>query len=278
MTQELKKLIDTAIERNATTRQSNSLSPSMLNNPCARHVFYQFRWASNPPKHSAKMLRIFNRGHRDEAQMIEWLKQAGIHVTHERDGKQLGYEDFNGHVKGFVDGIVEIDGKKSILECKTVNEGTYKVISNTGLQGGKKDHYLQIQLYMYFMKIHSALYMAINKNTDDIYLEHVIYDESSIVNHIRLIAELIYTQTIPEQAHTTPKGYLCHRFGGCPHMAVCFSGVESLQTCRSCMHSEPYTLGGVEKNSWHCKKHDAILTLDDQGQRARDCAEYTKLF
>lgn len=275
----LKELIDTAIEKEASSRQSNSLSPSMLNHPCQRHIFYQFRWASNPSKHKAKMLRIFNRGHRDEQQLIKWLKLANIDIKHKKNnGNQIGYNIYNSHIKGFIDGLITIDNKQYILECKSINDATYTTIETSKLKDGNKEHYLQIQLYMHFMKIYDAIYIAINKNNDELYVEHIKYNEVDILSIIELIANLLFTQNIPEQIHNGRQGYICKRFGGCQYSNICLGCEESLKTCRSCIHSEANINSQNNDNSWFCNKHKIVLDIDKQYKQAKECLEYNKLF
>lgn len=270
--------VNHALQVNADQKQSKSLSPSMLNHPCHRHVFYQFRWASNPVTHSPQTLRIFNRGHRDESQLIQWLQQAGIVVQHVDNGNQIGYDEYNGHVKGFVDGILIINDDHYILECKSINVSTFKVIKNDGLKIGKLEHYLQVQLYMYFMKLPKAIYIAVNKNNDELHIEEIDYDEDSIRNTIGLTAQLLFTNEIPPQAHSHPQGYICQRFGGCPHINTCFGVDKPLQTCRSCIHGSPYTESDITKNSWHCKKHNINIPLEEQTTKATSCPDYSRLF
>lgn len=278
ITQEILEQINHAIQTNDVPKQSNSLSPSMLNHPCPRHVFYQFRWASNPVAHTAKTLRIFNRGHRDESQLIQWLQQAGIVVQHVDNGNQIGYEEYNGHVKGFVDGVLIINDDHYILECKSINLSTFKVIKGGGLKIGKPEHYLQVQLYMYFMKLPKAIYIAVNKNNDDLYIEKIDYNEDSIRNIMGLTAQLLFTNEIPPQVHGHPQGYTCQRFGGCPHVGTCFGTDKPLQTCRSCIHGSPFIDEDVNKNSWHCKKHNINIPLEEQATKAVNCSDYSRLF
>lgn len=274
----IKELIDLAIEKNQENILSKSLSPSTLNHPCHRYIFNQFRWVSKPIKHDARSLRIFNRGHTDESKIIEWLKLANIDIKYEYDNGQIGYHEYNGHVKGFVDGIITKDDAQYILECKTVNQATYKIISSSGILKGKIEHYLQIQLYMFFMRIYNAVYIAINKNTDEIYVEYLKYDENSIKHILELIVELLESDYIPPQIHNNPSGYICNRFNGCPHINVCFKGESNEHNCRTCKNGKPYTKSDANNNAWYCSIHKITLNLEEQMNKIKTCTEYKNLF
>lgn len=131
---------------------------------------------------------------------------------------------------------------------------------------------------MYFSKIHDAIYIAVNKNTDELYIKQIKYDESSIVDILRLSAELLFTKDIPERANNTPQGYICNRFGQCEFMNICWGAQTPEKTCRSCLHGEPYTIQDNSPNTWHCKKYLVNLNLGEQEHRAKNCSEYSQLF
>lgn len=55
------------------------LGASLIGHDCARHLYYVFRWAKKEA-FSGRMQRLFNRGHREEARFVEWLRGVGFEV------------------------------------------------------------------------------------------------------------------------------------------------------------------------------------------------------
>lgn len=56
------------------------LGASVLGNGCDRYLWYSFRWTLMP-KHSSRIHRLFRRGHREEARIIEMLRSTGLVVS-----------------------------------------------------------------------------------------------------------------------------------------------------------------------------------------------------
>ncbi len=55
------------------------LGGSMIGKICERELFYNFRWAIRP-NFDARMLRLFDRGHKEEFRFVEYLRNAGVFV------------------------------------------------------------------------------------------------------------------------------------------------------------------------------------------------------
>ena len=55
------------------------LGASMIGRECSRELWYSFRWVK-PSSFNGRMLRLFNRGHREEERFIEWLEGIGAKV------------------------------------------------------------------------------------------------------------------------------------------------------------------------------------------------------
>ena len=105
-----------AINKQIETTQESShrrhLGASVIGKKCARELWYLFRW-SLERKHSAQLLRLFNRGHLEEARFVGYLRAVGIEVwdtnpdSKGKDGKpeQWRIEDHAGHFGGSLDGV-----------------------------------------------------------------------------------------------------------------------------------------------------------------------------
>lgn len=56
------------------------LGASVLSHTCERFLFYTFRWFM-VPQHPSRVVRIFNRGHREEDRMIGTLRDIGLVIS-----------------------------------------------------------------------------------------------------------------------------------------------------------------------------------------------------
>jgi hypothetical protein len=69
----------------------NHLGASLIGHDCNRYLWYIFRWCLHE-KFSGRMLRLFNRGHREEDRFIEFLEGIGFKIWFEdRETKPLFY-------------------------------------------------------------------------------------------------------------------------------------------------------------------------------------------
>lgn len=73
------KAINSKLERDQDVSGRRHLGGSLIGRKCKRELWYSFRWAL-PPRHSGRMLRLFNRGHREEDRFVEWLRSVGVEL------------------------------------------------------------------------------------------------------------------------------------------------------------------------------------------------------
>ena len=172
-------LIDRALESNvpSVSKGRGHLGFSQIGTPCERDLWYGFRWATLV-SFPARMLRLFDRGQKEELRFNEWLRLAGLQVwdVNPNTRKQWRVKEIAGHMGGSLDGVIKglVESKKPhVVEQKTHNDRSFKDVVRRGVEASKPQHFSQMQGYMYLMDIEDALYMAINKNDDDLYLERV---------------------------------------------------------------------------------------------------------
>ena len=76
-----------------------------------------------------------------------------------------------------------------------------------------------MQTYMHLSDIHHAVYLSVNKNTDELYAEHVIYD-ASYAQSLVSKAEMIMTiSKPPSRISDNPSWYECKM---CEFHSTCF--------------------------------------------------------
>lgn len=267
------RLIDKSFEEKQQEEEPRGyLGASSLGGPCSRQLWYRFRWVRRPV-FPGRVLRLFQRGHREEDVFAAMLRKIGVTV-YERDpvnNKQIAVPFDNPHVKGHADGVgVNLPelGPDVFFVCewKTHGDKSFKQLSKNGVEISHPVHFTQCQLYMKGLDLPYALYGAVNKNTDDLHLEVLPYDSAHAEDKVLRADLLVEAEHPPYRISDNPGWYQC-RF--CDFHEVCHKGAPSQVTCRSCQHVRPLSTG-----SWLCLHHNVVLTTDDQREA---CTEYTPI-
>ncbi|MBO9484143.1 PD-(D/E)XK nuclease family protein [Salinisphaera sp. G21_0] len=241
------------------------LGGSIIGRPCDRALWYTFRWCSDV-KHGGQLLRLFQTGHLAEERFVSDLRNVGIKVfeTDPATGKQFRVSACNGHFGGSFDGVGQgfIEAPKTwhLIEMKTHNEKSFNNLVKKGVQEAKPEHFIQMQVYMYLAdpQLTRAFYIAVNKNTDELYGERVRLDPV-IGKAVVEKADCIIASDRPlSKISEDPSWYLC-KF--CDYHAICHGQETPAVNCRTCMHSTP-----VENGEWHCARHD--MAIPDSVQKS----------
>ena len=170
-----------------TQRPRDYLGASRIGEPCARRLVYEFtKTPVDPGKDfEGRTLRIFEAGHVFEDLAIRWLRTAGLDLrTERRDGGQFGFETAGGRIRGHVDGVI-VGGPDMGLtwpvlwEHKALKASSWSDTAKKGVQLSKPVYYGQLQIYMAYMGLAFALFTALNKDTCELYHEHVPFDAAT---------------------------------------------------------------------------------------------------
>lgn len=224
------------------------LGASLIGRECPRELWYSFRWTTRK-QFDGCMLRLFNRGHLEEPRFIALLQMIGCKV-HQRteDGKQFRIIGHNGHYGGSLDAVVEgcpdMPSEPVLGEFKTHNDKSFQKVKSDGVMAAKWEHFIQMQQYMGYYKLNWALYMAVNKNDDEIHAELVAFDARQCQKYLDRSVMVIESKTPPPKINESPAWYKC-KF--CDHSQVCHGQAMPVRTCRSCKHSYP-----GEAGKWYC--------------------------
>lgn len=90
------KAINSKLEKEQDRQGRHHLGGSLIGRKCKRELWYSFRWAQ-PPEFEGRMLRLFNRGHREEDRFVEWLRSIGVeHYPFQPVDYVLAYHDGSG--------------------------------------------------------------------------------------------------------------------------------------------------------------------------------------
>ena len=239
------------------------LGASMIGRECNRALWYGFRWAT-VPSFPGRVLRLFQRGHDEELYFIKDLLAIGVQVWAEDDnGKQFGCTFHGGHFAGSCDGVAkglpESPNKPHLLEFKTHNHKSFALLKKNGVRESKPEHYAQMQVYMHGLGLTRAMYMAVCKDTDELYTERFEYNEDDAQDLVKKAGDIIATDTPPPGISARAEFYKC-KF--CDHADVCHRDALPNVTCRSCTHS----FADMKNGGWKCCFHDREITTEQQRQ------------
>lgn len=247
------------------------LGASVMGGKCGRALWYGFRWAT-VPKFGARMLRLFNRGHLEEGRIISLLLMIGVQVyQQDENGKQYRISDVGGHFGGSGDGIgLGIPdlppGTACLLEFKTHNDKSFKKLVAEGVRGAKFEHYVQMQIYMRKMGLAAALYVAVNKNDDDLWMEIVTLDTATSDQMLDRARTIILMKEAPPKINNSPGWFDCQ---WCDNKPVCHLGKAPARNCRTCKHSVP-----KEDGNWYCTNPGADPTPLSKDLQLTGCNAY----
>jgi hypothetical protein len=233
---------------NEEDRRSH-LGASVIGGECERSIFYGFRWASTgkvrgkkgEPKLEAesRMRRLWNRGHLEEGRFIALLLSAGIQVYQRAEGGgQFRISALGGHFSGSTDGILlgvpDLPvGIPCLAEMKTHSADSFEKLEEVGVEKAKPTHYVQMQEYMHGQGLVYALYIAVNKNTDQLYCEIVRYDRAVSEEFLERAKRIIFSGSAPPRMRGANPGFFMCKYM-CDHTDVCYSTVAPQRSCRTC--------------------------------------------
>lgn len=249
------------------------LGASIIGHSCERYLWYCFRQATKPDI-SGRAYRIFSTGDHEEARLVADLRAIGCEV-YDRDpntGEQFEITDLGGHFSGHMDGcalgVPEAPKTWHVLEFKTHNNKSFTKLKKEGVQKSKPQHYAQMQAYMHKTGLTRALYLAVNKDTDEIYAERVRYDKAFAEGLMARAERIITSTNPPERIASRPDWYEC---SWCDAKEVCWGGDKALPvasiSCRQCCFATPRMDG---KARWICEKHARALSPLDQDRACDD--------
>lgn len=177
------------------------IGASIIGTKCDRALFYtKERVEVDSPTH--RVLRIFEFGDVVELLVVKWLRQVGWIVYDEdpRTNDQLLIRAHDRAYQGHVDGIISsvslmpvlfgastVNKQIKILEAKSHKDNQFENVIDLGVEVSHFEHYAQLQTYMGESEqlfeafgltgtIHDGLYVAVNKNTSEVYCEEVPFD------------------------------------------------------------------------------------------------------
>lgn len=272
--------IDKYLEDNQEDSRRGHLGASVVGRKCDREVWYNWRWVEKA-HHGGQLLRLFDRGHKEEERFVPWLEAIsdGFFPEDPETGKQWKFKDFKGYFSGSLDGIIlnpcGYEGKY-LTEFKTHNDDSFTKLSLNGVKSSKPEHYSQMQIYMkYYPDLKGALYFAVNKNNDFLYVEFVERDDEWANTQVGRVKSILLSKDPPERmegAHE--RFYYCKSF--CKLVDVCFKDKDPDKSCRSCRFMK-LTDQGIKCGHPELNYGDENGVLSLEWQR-KGCPKYERGF
>ena len=250
------------------------MGASGIGKDCGRAIWYSFRWFTRP-HFEGRIVRLFNRGHMEEARFIALLLSIGVKVfQQDANGKQFRISDAGGHFGGSGDGVAQgvpdlPPDLPCLLEFKTHSGKSFAKVAKEGVREAKYEHFVQMNTYMRKMQLSVGLYGAVNKDNDDLYFEIIPLDSITADQFIDRGRQLVFSPAPPKKISESPGWFACN---WCEHKPVCHLKKEPDRNCRTCHHSRP-----SEDGTWKCHLNQAApSTLSEELQLA-GCNSYLKL-
>ena len=231
------------------------LGASILGEPCSRKLWLGFRWCG-AEKFDGRVLRMFETGNLEEPRLTAELKGIGVMVTGEQHEVTFADGHGGGHLDGAGIGLEEAPKTWHVLEFKTASAKAFADVVKKGVKDGKPLHYAQMQVYMGLTGMTRAAYLVKNKDTDELHLERIEFDQGAFEKLMVKASAIVFAENPPARISEDPAWYEC-KF--CQFHGQCHGEARPDVTCRSCAHSTPIDNGG-----WVCAFHDAEIPLDAQ--------------
>jgi hypothetical protein len=143
---------------------------------------------------------------------------------------------------------------------KTHNAKSFAKLQAEGVEKSKPEHAAQMQCYMHWSGMERAFYLAVNKDTDDLYSERLHYDRAKAESLIEKARRIITAQEPPARMSERPDWYQC---AWCSHKPICHESAIPEVSCRTCAHSTPELDGD---GRWSCARFQCDISTETQRQ------------
>jgi hypothetical protein len=206
------------------------------------------------------MLRLFNRGHLEEARFIAMFLAIGCQVyQQDANGNQFRISELGGHFGGSGDGVIVgipdlPPNTPALAEFKTHNLKSFTKLQKSGVREAKFEHFVQMQMYMRKMQLPVAIYGAVCKDNDELHLEIVYPDQYFADQYLERGRTIVMMRQVPEPIKNASPGLFDCKY--CDYNGICYDREPPEHNCRTCVHSEPRADG-----TWWCgdkKRHMAM--------------------
>lgn len=194
----LKEKLEQRFKDYTQTRQGRRyLGCSAIGHPCERYLWLSIK---RPYSYqlSLQQKRIFERGELEEGRIKKLLEEMNVTIV------DWQVPTAAGPLQGTADGIIEEGGEKYLLEIKTMNQANFTKVVRLGVQEANFQYWAQCHAYMGLLNLKQALFLSVNKNREEVYLEEFPF-KPAFFKALQEKAKRI------ENSNSMPLGYACYK-------------------------------------------------------------------
>lgn len=214
------------------------LGGSAVGRDCEREIAYSYHGAPiDSDGFSGQLYRIFDRGHKGEDRVAEYLRVAGFNLqTAREDGKQFGFSALDGRFRGHIDGVIYPvsplgNSDYMLWENKIVNSATFGKFWNHGVKKTKPVYYVQVNLYMAYMDLPRTLFTAENADNCEVFAEIIEFDARTAQDASDRAVRIVQSNAPEElpRVASAPDDYRCKM---CDYRVTCWKHRENEEAYR----------------------------------------------
>lgn len=187
-----------------------------------------------------------DRMHIERCQARDKGKPKEEHVL-----QQYGFKAHMGHFGGNDDGRIsgpDLPDGWGLLEEKTYNDKRFKVLVAKGVEKSDPGYYNQMQTYMKAHDLLWGMFIAVNKNDDELHVEVIIRKPETGEAYWDRADRIIQATQPPQRISEDASWFKC-KF--CDFREICHKGKEPAKNCRTCNYSVAAADGRFYCNLYH---------------------------
>jgi hypothetical protein len=207
-----------AVQQENSTRAKGVIHPSQIHS-CPKAIVFSIIEAAGQSPVPPKLTRIFDNGHYVHDRIQKYLIDAGL-IPKDKNGRymvEVGLRSDSLNISGSADGIVEIDGKRYVLEIKSINGNSF-----SSLREPKEEHVIQVNCYMLVLGLEGAVILYENKDNQEMKEFFVKKDKKVcdwIIERCNEVNEALARREFPDGICTGPSDPDARY---CPFASICF--------------------------------------------------------
>jgi hypothetical protein len=217
---------------------TRNIGASMAGHECNRYIWYHHNGYEKTETYHYKGAYAIDDGYYVEDKLAERLRKVnGIKlITHNEDGKQLGFKDYDGKFKGYIDGIIsgllQAPKIEHIWECKAVKQEKFDNFKEIKKIYGEKNtlrhwnfiYYTQAHIYMHKFKLTRHYTTVASPGARDITSCRTEYNREFAEAIDMKIKRIIKSKRPMARASNSPKAPCCVF---CPFKNICHTNENS---------------------------------------------------